>query len=204
MILKAILQGLGLGLTLAIFLGPSFFALIQTSTKSGFRSGLALATGIFFSDVFCVLLAYLGVAQLFDNPQNKTFVGIIGGTILVMFGFFSIFQRKKVETETIEIKALKYSLFITKGFFLNLLNPFVIILWSGWVGLVSSNIEYTHIHITLFFASSLLTVFITDVLKAYSANKISRLLNPRILRMANIIAGIIIAVSGFVLIYRVF
>ena len=90
MIFKAIFQGFGLGLALALSLGPSFFALIQTSTKRGFKSALGLAFGIFLSDLFCVVLAYLGVAQFFDNPHNKTYVGIIGGTVLVMFGFFSV------------------------------------------------------------------------------------------------------------------
>ena len=71
MIFKAIFQGLALGFALALSLGPSFFALIQTSTKRGFKPALGLAFGIFLSDVLCVLLAYFGVAQFFDNPQNK-------------------------------------------------------------------------------------------------------------------------------------
>ena len=74
MIFKAIFQGLALGLALALSLGPSFFALIQTSTKRGFRPALGLAFGIFLSDVLCVLLAYVGVAQFFDNPQNKLYI----------------------------------------------------------------------------------------------------------------------------------
>lgn len=207
MILKAILQGLSLGLTLAFSLGPAFFALIQTSTKNSFKSAFALAIGIFLSDLFCVLLAYLGMAQLFNNPQNRIYVGLIGGSILMMFGFFTIFQKKQPTAETenrIEIKAVNFPLFITKGFFLNLLNPFVLIFWMGWVGLVSSNTEYTHIHIILFFAAALSTVFLTDVLKAYSANKISRFLSPKVLRMFNMLVGIILVVSGVVLIYRVF
>ena len=47
MILKAILQGLALGFVLAIQPGPSMFTLIQTSSRKGFYSGLALAFGIF-------------------------------------------------------------------------------------------------------------------------------------------------------------
>lgn len=205
--LKAILQGFSLGLTLAFSLGPAFFALIQTSTKNNFRSAVALAIGIFLSDLFCVVLAYLGMAQLFNNPQNRIYVGLIGGSILMMFGFFTIFQKKQPTADTensIEIKAVNFPLFITKGFFLNMLNPFVLIFWMGWVGLVSSNTEYSHSHLIVFFSTALLTVFVTDVLKAYSANKISKYLSERVLRFFNVAVGVILVVSGVILIYRVF
>lgn len=204
MILKAILQGLLLGSVLAIQPGPSLFTLIQTSSKKGFKSGLALAIGIFLSDVICVLLAYLGIAQLFDNPNNKMVIGLIGGTLLIVFGLFSIFHKKKEEEEKgIEIKAVNVTLFIIKGFFLNILNPSVIFLWILWVGAVSSNKEYTRIHITLFFITTLAIVFITDVLKAYFANKISKHLSHSILRKISILLGIILLVTGLVFIYRV-
>ncbi len=204
MIIRAILSGLALGFALALSLGPSFFALIQTSTKRGFRPALGLAFGIFLSDILCVILAYFGVAQFFDNPQNKLYIGLIGGTVLVTFGFFSVFQRKAVEKADVEVKAVSVPWYITKGFFLNLLNPVVIGLWMACVVTVSSNKEYTFIHILLFFIVSLSTVFFTDVLKAYSANKISNYLSEKVLRIVSIIAGIILMISGLIMIYRVF
>ncbi|MDP1744059.1 MAG: LysE family transporter [Bacteroidota bacterium] len=204
MILKAIFQGLLLGSVLAIQPGPSLFTLIQTSSKKGFKSGFALAIGIFLSDVICVLLAYLGIAQLFDNPNNKMVIGLIGGTLLIVFGLFSIFHKKKEEEEKgLVIKAVNVPLFITKGFFLNILNPSVIFLWILWVGAVSSNKEFTRIHISLFFITTLAIVFITDVLKAYFANKISKHLSHKILRKISILLGIILLVTGLVFIYRV-
>lgn len=204
MILKAIFQGLLLGSVLAVQPGPSLFTLIQTSSKKGFKSGFALAIGIFLSDVICVLLAYLGIAQLFDNPNNKMVIGLIGGTLLIVFGLFSIFHKKKEEEEKgLVIKAVNVPLFITKGFFLNILNPSVIFLWILWVGAVSSNKEFTRIHISLFFITTLAIVFITDVLKAYFANKISKHLSHKILRKISILLGIILLVTGLVFIYRV-
>jgi threonine/homoserine/homoserine lactone efflux protein len=169
---------------------------------------LALAFGIFLSDIFCVVLAYLGVAQFFDNPENKTYVGVVGGTVLAMFGFFSIIQSKSMLTQDknkiVEVKAGKLPLYITKGFFLNLLNPVVIGLWMACVVSVSSNDDFSRVHVAFFFASSLLTIFFTDALKAYSANKISAFLSPKVLRLVTIIAGIILMISGLILIYKVF
>lgn len=211
MIFKAIFSGLTLGLALALSLGPSFFALIQTSTKRGFRPAFWMAFGIFLSDILCVILAYLGVAQFFDNPQNKLYVGLIGGTVLMMFGFFSVFQfkarvaeEKELKKQDLAVKAVSMPVYVTKGFFLNLLNPVVIGLWMACVVTVSSNKDYTFIHILLFFIVSLTTVFLTDVLKAYSANKISKFLSEKVLRIVSIIAGIILMISGVIMIYKVF
>lgn len=209
--LKAIFQGLALGFALALSLGPSFFALIQTSTKRGFKPALGLAFGIFLSDALCIVLAYLGVAQFFDNPQNKVYIGLIGGTVLVMFGFFSVFQRKarvaeeiQMESKDLAVKAVSIPIYIIKGFFLNLLNPVVIGLWMACVVTVSSNKEYSLIHVMLFFVTALGTVFLTDTLKAYSANKISKFLSEHVLRIVSVIAGIILMISGLVMIYKVF
>lgn len=205
MIIKAIFQGLALGFVLAIQPGPSMFTLIHTSCKRGFHSGLALAVGIFLSDLICVVLAYLGIAQLFDNPGNLFYIGLIGGCLLVGFGLFSIFHKTKIEEERgIEIKAVNVPLFITKGFFLNLLNPSVIFLWILWVGAVSSNKEYSSIHIILFFTTTLSLVLTTDILKAYFANKLSQRLSHKILRKISLLLGTILIVTGLVFIYRVF
>ena len=112
MILKAILQGFVLGFVLAIQPGPAFFTLLQTSSKKGFKSGFALAVGIFLSDSFCVILAYLGIAQLFNDQKNKIIIGIIGGCLLVAFGLFSILHKTKLEEEKgVEIKAVNVPLF---------------------------------------------------------------------------------------------
>ncbi len=203
MILQAILQGLALGFILAIQPGPSFFALLETSSKNGFKSGLGLASGIFLSDIFCVALSYLGVAQLFDDPKHKTYIGLVGGAILVGFGLFSILHKKKIEEEKgLEIQEVSFFLYVTKGFFLNVLNPSVIFLWILYVGMVSSNVEYVHIHVILFFVATLATVFFTDILKAYYANKISQRLSHKVLRNFNLLLGVILLVTGLVFIYK--
>ncbi|MGB3948687.1 MAG: LysE family transporter [Bacteroidia bacterium] len=203
MILKAILQGFMLGFALAIQPGPSFFTLLQTSSKKGFKSGLALALGIFISDLFCVILAYLGIAQLFDNSETRVLVGLIGGCLLIGFGLFSLLNKKKHSEEiAVEIKAVNIPLYITKGFFLNLLNPSVIFLWILWVGAISSNKEYTQLHVSLFFITTLGIILFTDILKAYFANKISKHISDSILRKINILLGIILIVTGVIFIYK--
>ena len=76
------LQGVLVGLTFAVLLGPAFFSLIQTSIQRGFRSGFFLALGIFISDFSALLLAYFGATQfLGKDPRENFLFSIIGGII---------------------------------------------------------------------------------------------------------------------------
>jgi len=83
-----------------------------------------------------------------------------------------------------------------------MLNPSVLFLWILWVGVVSSNKEYTQIDISLFFMTTLSIVFITDILKAYFANKISGKLSHKILRKISLLLGAILIITGLVFIYK--
>lgn len=210
LVIDAIYKGFALGMALCIAIGPGFFALIQTSLKNGYKSGLALAVGIFLSDLTCVLLAYIGASSLFTKPENKTMIGVIGGTILIVFGIISFFQQKpakqdeEAKSQLDEIKSPGAFISILKGYFLNILNPFVILLWIGWVTFVSANKDYGQLEIGIFFSTTLATVLITDILKALAAHKIKTFLNDKMLILVNKIVGLIMLICGLVMMYRVF
>src|ERR1051326_510408 len=214
LIFQAIWQGLVLGVLLCISICPGFFALLSTSLNQGYQSGVALALGIFLSDTTCVFLAYLGASQLFTKESNKFITGVIGGTIVMVFGIYYIVQKKSIEENSVsdenipllneQRKKVNYPLSIAKGFILNIINPFVILLWLSWVGIVSSNINFKHLHIFVFFATTLLTVLTTDILKALAAHKIKQMLNAQLLDRINRLVGVIMVGCGIWLIYRVF
>ncbi|MBI4930655.1 MAG: LysE family transporter [Bacteroidetes bacterium] len=207
---NAILDGILLGFTLAILTGPAFFALLQTSIRNGYKSGIAFAIGVFISDTIIISLSYLGALRLFNDPKNNFIIGIIGGTILIMFGIFNTFQKHPLEMETREgdmekllSKKTTLPMIALKGFAINLINPFVIIFWLGVVGTVSTHSDFSQFDIITLFATTLLTVLGTDILKAIGANKITSFLSPNILHWINRIAGIILVISGIIMIGRV-
>ncbi len=207
---RAIVEGIGLGLTLAILTGPAFFALLQTSIRNGYKSGIAFAIGVFISDTTLISLSYLGALNLFRDPKNNFIIGIIGGTIMIMFGIFNIFQKHPLDLEKEEgaaeklaVKKVNLGFVALKGFAINLVNPFVILFWVGVVSVESTRYDFSHLHIIALFSATLLTVFGTDILKSLGANKITSFLNPKILIWINRIAGVILIVSGMSLIWKV-
>ena len=206
----ATLEGIGLGITLAILTGPAFFALLQTSIRNGYKSGIAFAIGVFISDTTLISLSYLGALNLFSNPKNNFIIGIIGGTILIMSGIFNIFQKHPLDLQkggegvekllptktTLPVSALK-------GFAINLINPFVIIFWIGVVSVESTRYKFSSADVVALFTASLFTVLSTDILKSLAANKITAFLHPKILLWVNRIAGVILIISGMSLIWKV-
>jgi threonine/homoserine/homoserine lactone efflux protein len=193
-----------LGFTLAALLGPALFTLLQTSIHRGWRSGIFLATGIIISDFSVLMLAYLGALQLINKKDNYMIAGIIGGVILILFGIYT-FNRKvhfDEHNNPVEIKVAGPLTYILKGYFLNIMNPFVWFFWiSAMVG-VSSNFGDDKHGILIFFIGTLSVVFATDILKVLIASKLKRYLSGRILLLINHAVGILLVGFGIFLMIK--
>jgi len=203
-IAKDLISGVILGLGLAIlFIGPSFFALIQCSIKNGLRSAVVMAFGISMSDVILVALVYLGVSQLLDDPRNVFYMRAVACVILFAFGIFTLFQKHSDEKDAEKgYKAVVVSrqlpIMFIKGFFLNLFNPSVLFFWVTCVGATKS--KYTNNQEALaFFIGTLGTVFATDVLKSLGANKLKRILTHTVMKWVHYLMGIALIICGIVL-----
>ncbi|MBL7903790.1 MAG: LysE family translocator [Bacteroidales bacterium] len=201
-----LLEGMILGLTLAIMLGPAMFSLIQTSIHRGLYRGILLAGGIFLSDLALVVACYLGAVQVIGNDRNYLMFGVIGGVVLVIFGVVTFLRKVQVtdDNNLIDVKMPGPLTYILKGFFLNFANPFVWIFWVSVMVTVSSGYGADSWSIQTFFAGSLLTILSTDILKVIVAARLKRYLKPRILILINHIVGILLVLFGIYLVIRTF
>lgn len=202
-------EGLILGFTLAFLFGfgPALFALIQTSIHRGLWAGFQLAFGIFLSDVTLVTLCLLGALQIInETPNNQLAFGIITGVILIIFGVVT-FRRKVLITEDEEGESEKSPgavTYVLKGFFLNFTNPFVWLFWILWVTTITTNYEGERRSVVVLFATTLLVILATDMLKCFGAYKIKRYVTPRFIQWINWVAGVGLLVFGVFLLIRAF
>lgn len=216
--IRTIFQGMILGLMIAVSVGPAFLAIIQTGMSRGFKSSFFMALGISASDIVLITICYLGASTFFDEMSNKLFVGIIGGIILIGYGIYSFFKKPEDHPKKIVKKKKKRTLldklsspdagiltYIIKGFFMNLLNPFLLVFWLTAMGWVSANAEEGKLlnYAIAFFGGTLGTVFATDLLKSLIGTKISRYLKPRNILWINRIVGIALASFGVFLMIKV-
>jgi len=196
-------------LLLTFSFGPAFFALINTGIKFGYRTGAFLATGVVLSDFFLcmlvVLLVHFGMANLLHSQDAQTFFAIIGGIILIVFGAF-FFKKHSVKTDdTIEIERNQLpspKLMLLKGFFLNLFNPTVWLLWLANVTAISKSFEYSVIKMLIFFSLVLTAVLFIELFKVKLAGKIKNYLTDKIMTAVNYITGSALMIFGVILIYN--
>lgn len=191
-----VLKGFGFGLILALSFGPVFFSLIQTSIEKGFFAGFLMALGISICDTSFVVLSYLGFSSFIISKQYEYYIGWIGGIILIVLGIYSFFKRSRVKSPVKLIDRRGMLRVIIKGFIMNALSPFVLIFWVGAMGYATLDYGFEGQELKLFFGIVLITVLGSDILKAYLSDRMRRIIRPRIIRIMNIIVGIILIAFG--------
>ncbi|MDR0437437.1 MAG: LysE family transporter [Bacteroidales bacterium] len=220
--IEAIISGVGLGLGIAIMLGPAFFSLLQTSIDRGFRNAIQFAIGIALSDAFLIAVTFLGISSLFGKPMAGEIVGLVGGGILIGIGIHTFLNRCKRPEMCVEVEikeAVKFEkkiilpkvprpiVFFVKGFLLNLANPAIWFFWIFWVGVISTQYTKTDggldiISLMVFFTCTLATILCTDILKAYAANQLKGRINDKLMTKVNMLFGLILIGFGVFLIIR--
>jgi threonine/homoserine/homoserine lactone efflux protein len=200
-VLHPLFEGIILGLTVAISVGPALFALLQTSIKHGIKVGIFLAGGIFVSDLALVVGFYFGASAIVTNPKYHLVLGIIGGIVMLVYGVYTFFKKVSLTEQVEAINEIKVKKpgplpYFFKGFVLNFANPF---LWVFWItSMLAINATYggNQKSVALFFAGSLSVILMTDILKVVLANKIKIAGNPQVKLWMNRIVGLLFMIIG--------
>lgn len=197
--MEIILNGLKLGIILAFLVGPVFFTIIQTSVEKGFWNGVIVSLGVSLSDILYVTICYFGVVQFINEPGFRVYLAYAGGAILILFGLYHLFikSRRNAHPSLDVANEKKMYRYFIKGFIINGLSPMVLIFWIGTISIASIDFGYSKgFEFFLFFGVVLGTVLSTDILKAYLADKLRRLVTPRLMKIMNIIVGICLIIFG--------
>jgi threonine/homoserine/homoserine lactone efflux protein len=203
--MEIVLKGIVSGLVLALLIGPVFFSIIQTSIERGFLSGVLVAIGVSISDAFYIFLAYMGLSQVFSNGDNQRYMAYLGGIILFAFGVYYLFikSRRILDFKSVNIKSTSPWRLISKGFIINGLSPMVLIFWLGTVSVATGEFGYTTTtQVVTFFSAIVATVLLTDIIKAKLADKLRTVMTPRLVRVMNLILGVVMLIfAGRLLLY---
>lgn len=190
-----VLKGILAGLILSVFVGPSFFYLVRVGVNKGFKSAAVFAAGIFLSDATMVLLMYLGFRDILDEPPFQRGFSLVAGSLIMALGIKWTFKKVNVHKVKKMAFASLPALFV-KGFGINFLNPFTILLWITVLASVGLSSDDGKDYL-LFFTAALLTIFGMDVLKAWYANALGKWLTERYLQYINRLLGIVFILLSF-------
>ena len=213
------LEGVIIGLSLALVMGfgPAFFTLIQTSINRGFKSAMLLDIGIILNDIMVVVLMMMTNVQFnITDKDNLLYAGISAGIILIIFGIYTFnLSPKKIihisEHNNEKIDKMnekfddepKWYVYVSKGFIINIFNPFVWIFWITCVATASSNFEGNKYSMIILFVGIFSTVLFFDILKALGAYSLKKFFTVKMMKKLNQVTGIALILFGLFVIVRV-
>ncbi len=203
---EPILAGVTLGLVLAMLVGPIFFMLLNTSLKKGFIPAAYLAFGVMLSDGIYITIAYFGSTYISLIQTQKMWIGIGGGLLMIGFGIANLFKKPTISGDELELPDDSKTLWIDtgKGFMMNMLNPFVLLFWMGVAGTLAAKEHFSNTNTILFFIATLGTIFSTDLLKAWLATRLKKIIRPHFLLLLNRLSGIGIILFGCKMLFNIF
>lgn len=228
--LALLINGVLLGLSLSFMVGPLLFGLLETSIERGSRAGVAVASGMWTGDVAYVAIIVYGLdafAALTAVPHFRLYASVLGGSMLCLFGLFSLFSGKKIVAQ--ENSAVARSTdklldaldgheqpgkppnwtawgmlgFWLRGLLLNTLNPGTIFFWLGIATALVVPSQWSATQTTVFFGGMLATTVVTDILKVYAAKHVRRFLTPAHILQVRRGIGILLLAFGAFLIVRI-
>lgn len=209
--IAALAKGFALGLLLSISVGPVIFSVIKQSLSNGHKGGFAFIAGVSVSDITCVLICNLFTALFQSVLKHEVILGTAGSIFLIIMGLYNIFFKKAAVATggAVPVKDMStkdmVGIFLS-GFFMNLLNPGVLIFWIAASATILADAQQQpnpdEYRITVF-AVCLLIVLLADMAKVMLAGKIREKLNPHNIHIIDRLSGLIFIGFGVALIWGI-
>lgn len=198
--MNIIINGIITGFLLSIFVGATFFMLIETSMTRGLKAALWFDLGVVLCDATIIAVVYFFASWINRTVVHNEYFSIAGGIVFMGFGVNYIFLRQPNDPALIaKNRNLKL---LMNGFIINLMNPSVVFFWLGTMAVTLSEFKYTGRNTFMYYAATLITMASLDVTKAYFASRISKFINPRVLRIVYILSGILMFGFGLYFIVK--
>ena len=187
-------------------IGPLFFSVVEATLDRGYRSGLAVASGIWVSDTFFILVIQKGLESmktLVAIPDFRFWAGVTGGIILIAFGALTWIKGRATKNDAKEQQFLTREKGLLglwlRGFAINTINPGTLIFWLGTgTGIVAPN-GWSVTQISIFFGAMMAVLVTTDILKVYGAKYLRNWLTPDHILMVRRSIGLVLVLFGVIM-----
>jgi len=194
-----LLKGFLIGLVIAAPIGPMSILCMQRTLQKNFRLGFLTGIGIALADGTYGLVAGLGITAISGFLiQHHTWVTKIGGLFLVYLGIKFIIMPTLAKSKTVNTERSSFHACST-AYMLTLTNPTTIIMFTA----ILAGLGIGTFHTSITHALSLVLGIVlgsTSWWLAFCTGLvlIRKKLNPKIIKIINVISGFVLMGFGIV------
>ena len=204
--MNMILEGISLGLFLAISLGPIFVTLTQASIEKGAMAGIAVGFGVWVSDIAILatsLIMIKTISQVVNGDSFQFWLGMSGAVILGIYGIVLMIKPIKPTKVKHMLSIKSFSAFFIKGILVNAVNPFTFLFWLSVLSTYVIGRSVSQTDILTLLITIMVVIIASDCAKVFLAKLIRERLKEEHFHWISRIAGIGLIVFGLVLLIRV-
>jgi len=204
--LESVIKGVGLGLILAISVGPVIFTILKQSLNNGQKGGFSFVAGVWFSDILLVLICNLFSSLVVSALEFKSTIAYVGAAFVISMGIYYLFFKKVYVGEDknlilVQFGKKAFTKAFMSGFIINTLNPGVMLFWLiNATAFAASNTTSERI---IIFSVCLAVNILADILKVVLAARVRHSLTPHNIKIINKISGTILIGFGIAIIYGI-
>jgi threonine/homoserine/homoserine lactone efflux protein len=175
---------------------------METLIRRGAKAAILLNSGVWLSDISCIILAYYGASELMQPIRTNVVFKLVAGGAFLFFGL-TYFLRKPDETVK-PLGGVGILILLVKGFLINTLNPGVLVFWFGAMIVAVTSLNLEGVKIIYYFASTIFTLITFDMLKILFSHKLRKVVNEKLMTRLFRITGVILMALGIFVIIRAF
>jgi len=201
-----LVQGLLIGLTLTVLVGPITFTILDSSLARGATHGVIAASGMWFSDLLFITACYFGAQPLrlfMQSEDTSRIAGLVGGSVLIVIGIFVWRSRTEQNTERVSKKWFKAAGDWVRGFIVNTFAPFSFVFWSTVTLTIVLPNATSLGHAAMFYIGVMASIMAGDTLKAVFAGWVSHRVSNRVIYRSRTVLAVLFIGAGLVVLGRV-
>ncbi|MEW9122944.1 MAG: LysE family transporter [Thermotaleaceae bacterium] len=193
-------QGLLLGLTLQLSVGPVFFAVLHKSINQGFLEAFKMTIAVTLVDAFYICISFTTISALLKIQFFHRLMNIGGMAILIYFGWTYIKNANKNIDKSIDTPIENSFMY---GLKLTAVNPLTVIFWSGTLGSLIAGSRLLGVNeITVYALGCLTATLLFLGIVSFLGKYIRPFINARVMKFLDYGVGIILIGFGIRLFYR--
>jgi len=194
-----VLKGFCLGMIFQIAVGPLSLFIFQTAVTSGFFTAMIGVLGVVMVDALYILAAIFGIGIIIGKYKNlKKMIKYFGSIVLIVFGIsiiLEVFGFSLIPSLNFLSKQSMESIFL-KVLVLTLSNPLTILFWVVVFSTKLSEANMNRKDMYYFGLGAVLATISFLTLVSITGIFVNNFLNPVVLKILNIIVGLVLIVFG--------